>query len=274
MNLDDIASGLVRHEDGYWVADHFGPVSYPQAGNDFCLSVEDDSFWFAHRNRAIIAAVRRYPPAAGAPLLDLGAGNGFVSAALQAAGFPVVAIEPNPAGTRNAVDRQVRAVICGMLPSQKFRHATAGAIGLFDVVEHVEDDLALLQGVNPYLRRGGRIYLTVPAYQSLWSHDDTMAGHYRRYSLSRVCMLLRDAGYKVDYGTYIFSWLPLPILALRALPSRLGRRRDVPARAEHAAGLRWFRKLLEQTLSFEPMLIAGGAAIPFGASCLVVATSR
>src|SRR6266568_177231 len=143
MTIDEIAPGLLRDPAGYRIASEEVPTSYPIDGNEACLPVEEESFWFAHRNRAILAALRRFPPADG-PIFDLGAGNGYVAAALERAGFPVIAIEPNRAGAANAVARHVTNVVCGGLPSTAFRPATAGAIGLFDVLEHVEDDRAFL----------------------------------------------------------------------------------------------------------------------------------
>src|SRR5688500_15344963 len=110
LNLQEIAPGLTQHEDGYWVAPEEIQRSYPADGNDFCLSIEEESFWFAHRNRAITAAVALHPPADG-PIFDVGGGNGVVTAALHSAGFPAVTIEPNRAGAANAIRRGVPHVV-------------------------------------------------------------------------------------------------------------------------------------------------------------------
>src|SRR3954454_17597523 len=139
MDLYDIAPGLALDPAGYWVAPEEVRVSYPADGNDNCLTIEEASFWFAHRNRAITTAVRRYPPAGG-PILDVGAGNGYVSAALENAGFPTVAIEPSRAGAGNAAARRISHVVCGSLPSNAFRTGTAGGSGLFSVPRHMQTD--------------------------------------------------------------------------------------------------------------------------------------
>src|SRR5258706_8348496 len=178
MDLYDIAPGLSLDPAGYWLAPEQVRISYPADGNDNCLTMEEASFWFTHRNRAITAAVRRHPPADG-PIFDVGAGNGYVSAALEAAGFPTIAIEPNRAGARNAVSRHVSHVVCGSLPSSAFRAGTAGAIGLFDVLEHIDADRDYLRSLRPYLKTGGRLYLTTPAFSWLWSENDVRAGHFR-----------------------------------------------------------------------------------------------
>lgn len=271
--MSDIAPGAFRDPAGYWVTPDAVETSYPETGNDFCLTMEDESFWFRHRNGAITAAVRRHPPAAG-PILDVGAGNAYVSAALECAGFPTIAVEPSRAGAANALGR-VANVVCGAFPSDAFRPRSAGGIALFDVLEHIDRDREFLQSLRPYLSDGGRLYLTTPAYSWLWSDHDRLSGHYRRYSLSALTRVLHGAGYRVDYATYFFWCLPLPILLFRALPSKWWKRDDRTfqiSRSQHAAGGAGLRRLAQACFSFETRRIARGASMPFGGSCLVVAS--
>lgn len=272
MHLSELTSGLRLDPEGYWIAGGSNDVSYPDTGNDFCLSVEDHSFWFAHRNRAILAAVRHYPPAGG-PILDVGAGNGFVTAALAGGGWPAIAIEPSRRGARNAVARGVTDVVCGALPSPSFREASAGGIGLFDVIEHVPDDRYYLASLRPYLAKGGRIYITTPAYSALWSDDDVAAGHHRRYSVPSLRDTLTKAGLEVEYAGYFFWWLPAVTFFARTLRSKVRRKPFVASTAEHTAGSVRLRRLLERTFAFETRLISRGRRLPFGASCLAVARS-
>jgi SAM-dependent methyltransferase len=270
VSLPEIAPGLILDKAGYWLTSEEAEVSYPTFGHNFCMGIEDESFWFRHRNRAITAAVRLLPPAAG-PIFDVGAGNGYVAAALEAAGFPTIAIEPGRDGAENAVRRGIRQVVCGSLPSCAFLPNQAGAIGLFDVIEHIEADREFLQSLRQYLRDGGRLYITAPAHRWLWSGNDVRAGHVRRYTLAALRRVLLEAGYRTEYATYIFWSAPLPILLFRTLRSTRddsGRR----SQAHHRAGGAVFRRVAEASLAFESRRIARGASIPFGSSCLVVAT--
>jgi len=271
MELRDIAPGLRYDNRGFWVTPEEAEISYPEYGNDFCYSVEDQSLWFAHRNNVILAAVRRYETA-GALIFDVGAGNGCVAAALAGAGFRTVAIEPSPSGVANAVKRGLDSVVLGPLPSSAFRHGTAEAIGLFDVVEHIESDLTYLQSLVPYLKPGGRLYVTVPAYQFLWSDNDAIGGHYRRYTLPRMRQVIQGAGYAVKYETYFFAFLPLPIFLFRSLPSRFRVKRTWnPSPAHHGVLSARISSVAERVLAFESRRTARGKSIPFGASCLIVA---
>jgi len=267
-----MAPALVRDASGLWIASGGGPVSYPEEGSDLCFALEDRSFWFRHRAAAIVAVARRFPPAAGA-IFDVGAGNGQVSAALSGAGFETVAIEPSRQGAMNARKRGLDHVVCGSLEAAGFAPRSAGGVGLFDVIEHIEDDAAFLRSLHPLLLPGGRLYLTVPAYQVLWSSDDPLAGHHRRYTRGTLARLCRAAGFEVEYATYLFWFLPLPILLFRSLPDRVRPRRALSAErtsAEHQTS-RLAQSLLDLALGPELAAIRRGRSVPFGGSCLLVA---
>ena len=67
-------------------------------GNDLCFEIEENSFWFGHRNNCIIEMIKNYPPTRNSPIFDVGGGNGFVAKGLLDAGLEVVLVEPGPAG--------------------------------------------------------------------------------------------------------------------------------------------------------------------------------
>lgn len=211
----------LAYADGVWRSNVLGEISYPAGGNDACLKVEDSSFWFAHRNRCIAAVVDLFPPRGA--IVDVGGGNGCVSAALQRAGREVVLLEPGP-GARHAVGRGISAIIQGRFEDVGFQPGSLDAVGAFDVVEHIPDDLAFLRRVRDSLKRNGLFYCTVPAHRVLWSDADEVAGHFRRYTRSTLRAVLRSAGLRTEYLTYFFSWLVGPVFAMRALPYRFGRR--------------------------------------------------
>jgi len=220
IDLDSIADNLEQKSDGTWGCKSSSPVSYPEWGSESCFNVEDVSFWFQHRNACILEVIRQFPPFG--PLFDIGGGNGVVAKAAQDAGFEVVLVEPGAIGTRNATGRRVRNVVRAGLQDAGFRPLTLGAVGLFDVLEHTADDREFLQTVRGYLCVDGRVYLSVPAYKALWSHEDVDAGHYRRYSRTELLDALTESGLVVEFLTAFFQFLPPAILIGRAAPFRLG----------------------------------------------------
>ena len=270
LDLGRLATNLRQADDGLWVAAERESVSYPESGNDVCFQVEERSFWFRHRNRCILAAMRLLPPAQ--PFFDIGGGNGYVAAALQRADIETVLVEPGVLGARRARARGIPTVACATLESAGFRQNIMPAAGLFDVLEHIADDVGFLRSLRSYLAPGARLYLTVPAYPWLWSHEDDAAGHFRRYTTTSLRRVLTQAGFVLAYSTYFFSILPLPILIARTIPSRLGRRAVTVAHTEREH-VRDEGAIVSRVLAAECNAVAGGRRVPFGGSCLAVAYS-
>ncbi|HEY7303776.1 MAG TPA: class I SAM-dependent methyltransferase [Bryobacteraceae bacterium] len=272
LDLSEIACNIEAREDGLWTSRTHSKVSYPDEGNDACFAVEDASFWFRHRNNCILQAMTAYPPSG--TLFDIGGGNGYVARAVQDAGTDVVLVEPGAAGAQNARVRGVRHVVHSTLENAGFQGKTLPAVGLFDVLEHIQDDQAFLENLNRLMWPDGRVYVTVPAYPALWSREDDVAGHWRRYTLGSLSRVLNRSGFAVEFATHFFAFLPVPILLMRVLPYRLRRQSSQNdngrMKAEHqpgtlAAGV--LRMLTRRELS----RVAAGRRSAFGASCLAVA---
>ncbi len=271
-DLSGFAEGLRPGGDGVWYAASGEQVSYPGDGHKATLAVEERSFWYRHRNACVLAALRRFPPLG--TLFDVGGGNGVVAAALLRAGIDTVLVEPGAGAVVNAQARGIEDIVCATFSSARFRPGALPSIGMFDVAEHVADDALLFREVFHLLQRGGRLYVTVPAYQWLWSPEDKYAGHFRRYRLSTLCEVLVAEGFSVSYASYFFSFLPIPIFLFRSLSSRLGLRRvagGARAAREHGAESQYVSALMEGALRWEATWVSAGRAIPSGSSLLLVA---
>jgi SAM-dependent methyltransferase len=275
IDVSTIAPNLSLGADGIWYGADGDALSYPAGGNEACFQIENSSFWFNHRNACILAAVRNFPPREGGPIFDIGGGNGFVSIGLLRAGFDTVLVEPGPVGASNGKKCGLPTVICATTIAAGFRNATLDAVGLFDVIEHLQDDDQFLTSIHGLLKPGGRLYATVPAYPALWSKEDELAGHFRRYTCKSIGALMERTGFKIEYSTYIFRPLPLPILLFRSLPYRLehiggsggtrdGARDHRPVTGIAAGVVRW-------VFNGEVANIASKRRMAFGGSCLVVA---
>lgn len=272
--LPEIAPTLREVLPGFFVASEQvvqSSLSFPSDGHAGCFQLEEGSYWFLHRNRVLLDTLARFTP--GGPLLDIGGGNGFVTRALQGAGHQVMLLEPALEGARNALSRGVRPVIASSLEGAAFRTACLAAAGLFDVLEHLADDRAFLDEVRRVLRPQGRLYVTVPAWQWLWSHADRGAGHHRRYAPQRLRQVLESAGFTVEHVTCFFGFLTLPLFFGRALPDRLrppARDRQQQASQEHHPGTH-ARRALGWAGALERALLRRGRVLPFGTSLLAVA---
>jgi SAM-dependent methyltransferase len=275
LDIQAISSGLQLRQDGIWYSSESQSLSYPSDGNERCFAVEDASFWFRHRNNCIVSVMRAFPPPDDATVFDIGGGNGFVSLGLREAGFDVVLVEPGYIGASNAKKRGITNVICATAQTAAFQRHSLPAVGLFDVIEHLEDDIAFLQTIGLLMKHGGHLYVTVPAFPCLWSKADVLAGHFRRYTLSSISDVLASAGFETVFSSYIFRVLPLPLFLLRTLPYKLGlaRRQRKPAMVsrDHAEKGGLVARIVGKMLKPEIDNLKNKKPMRIGGSCLLVA---
>jgi SAM-dependent methyltransferase len=270
LYMASISNRLRRGENGIWHVDSEEQISYPDAVRLSYARIEDTSYWFAHRNCCIIPVVRRHAPQG--PIIDIGGGNGAVALALQRAGLPIIVVEPSAAAAQIARMRGL-SVICGTFSALAIPDRAISAAGLFDVLEHVGNEVGLLRDILRALTPNGVLYITVPALPWLWSYEDKYAGHFRRYTVGRIWRVLSLAGFSVAFATYLFSPLVLPIFLLRSIPSLFGLipSRDRELDEVHSLPSNLIGRWVNRLLSWEEASIARSASVPLGSSILVVA---
>lgn len=203
-------------------------VSYPEEANMRCFMIEDNSFWFEHRNRVISQAVSRFPPKG--LIFDVGGGNGFVSVCLQNDGYECILVEPGYNGCLNARNRGLKAILCATFEDLQLEDNSVDAVGLFDVLEHIEFPILFLKNICTTLKKGknmGRLYITVPAHMWLWSNYDSSSGHFMRYNIYSLKSIIKKSGFKIEYSTYFFSFLSGPIFLSRTIPYLFGLKRKL-----------------------------------------------
>lgn len=264
-------------KNGIYYAKSSETISYPDDGNDNCFEIEENSFWFRHRNNCIIEIIKNFRSSTDGPIFDVGGGNGFVAKGLLDARLEVVLVEPGPAGAMNAKKRGVPHVICATTHTAQFKPGSIPAIGVFDVVEHIEDDIVFLKHLWELLVPGGMLYLTVPAYQFLWSQEDVEGGHCRRYTLSNLKKKMMHCGFDISYSTYIFSYLPIPVFFLRTLPYKLNLVKSTSIysiKKDHSAPKGISSKILNFIHKWELKKICKFQTILFGGSCMLIAKKK
>lgn len=262
----------LKKQDELYFSDSKTELSYPSEGNQIYFDVEETSFWFKHRNTCIATLVKKYSPES--LFFDIGGGNGYVSHGLIKEGIQTVLIEPGIQGCINAKKRGVKQIICSTLEESGCKKNSLPAVGLFDVVEHIEKDDAFIKTISEHLQNDGYLYVTVPSFSFLWSSEDELAGHFRRYSLSQIEDLLISNGYKIHFSSYLFSFLPIPILIKRTLLGKFKPRKNTSlntVKNEHGNENGFVTFILKKLLSREKKKISKGKKINFGSSCILVA---
>ncbi|HXF65253.1 MAG TPA: methyltransferase domain-containing protein [Burkholderiales bacterium] len=231
--------------------------------------LEARHFWFRARNRLIAWALARYFPRART-FLEAGCGTGFVLCGLAAA-FPRLALTGGEAAVqgleiaaRRAPGARLIQMDAGRIP---FREEFDAA-GAFDVIEHVEDDRAVLGALREALVPGGGLLVTVPQHPFLWSEYDARAGHVRRYRRRELRARLLESGFEIVTMTS-FVTLLLPLMYASRLAQRLPRAGYDPLAELRIAP--WLGAVLERALAIERLLIRAGISLPAGGSLLAVA---
>jgi SAM-dependent methyltransferase len=141
-------------------------------------------------------------------------------------------------------------------------------VGAFDVLEHIEDDAAVMRQMWQAARPGGGVVVTVPQHRFLWSQQDEYACHCRRYEADELKRKVMNAGFEpVRMSSFVSLLLPAMFAA------RLGKRRPV-ANYDGMAELKIggiANLALEKTMNLERTMIRAGFSFPAGGSLLLVA---
>lgn len=233
------------------------------------VALEADNFWFRARNKLIVWAlgrqfgsIQRY--------LEIGCGTGFVLSAVKAA-------HPNAKLTGSEIFSIGLPYAAGRVPGAELIQMDArtipyreefDVIGAFDVLEHIEEDEAVLGEMFRAVKPGGGIAITVPQHPSLWSYQDDHACHVRRYRRGELRKKAIEAGFEVELETSFVSLL-LPAMYV----SRF-KRKNPPADGDFTSELRLpalINRLFETVMNVERQLIRLGVRFPAGGSRLLIA---
>lgn len=180
---------------------------------------EDRHAWFAGRTRAI----QKYldlemgaaAPGSERPILDIGGGAGNMAHHLAHYGR-VFGMDFNPRPLVVAQQRGLEVVHASgcELP---FPDAYFDLVACLDTIEHIPDELAVLREVERVLKPGGKVIITVPAFMWLWSYNDEINAHQRRYTVPELQQKLELNGLPVTRVSYNNFFLFPPIAAIRLL---------------------------------------------------------
>ncbi len=186
---------------------------------------EDRHWWFASRTRAILAYLDRHVgPGRHLHVLDIGCGAANMTHHLRHYG-QVVGIDNNPRPLAVARERGLEAHQ-GAADNLPFDADTFDLVALLDTVEHVPAEDKVFQECRRVLqgpdlaagKRGGYLLVTVPAFMFLWSHNDVINMHQRRYTVPELRAKLTHHGFKVlriSYNNFFIFPLAAALILLR-----------------------------------------------------------
>ncbi len=204
------------------VAPDYEPEGFSHERGLALLDLDERHFWFKPRERLLSRMINKLMPAGVTAAVELGCGSGRMLPLLARLADQVVAVDGHAALLERAADRAHGATLIQSdvtktpLESQQFELLMA-----LDVLEHV-DPTAFLSEAQRLSKPGGKLLLSVPAFDLLWSEADSIAGHRCRYSPARLRSELRANGWTMLGHTFYQTFLfPLMVLTRRVAPGRL-----------------------------------------------------
>jgi SAM-dependent methyltransferase len=236
--------------------------------------VEDRHFWFVGRRQVIVTALQRCVPDLGRRrMFDVGCGTGgllvhFVRSGIALAGACDVYTESLRV-VRRRVDVPLVLVDQGREPPLGAGH---DLLGMFDVLEHVDDDLGMLKALHRALLPGGVLVLTVPAHPMLFGEMDELALHRRRYTGAALRGALLETGFEIRLLSHFMAPLVPALLAIRSLDRR--RQRDEAGALRPRAEFRvvpGVNGAMRGILALERLALPR-LPMPFGSSIVAVAS--
>ena len=180
------------------------------------MAAHDTTHWWYRARRDILAdyLTRWGDLPRDARILEIGCGTGHNLPMLAQFG-EIDAIEIDETARAKASERLGKPV--GTAPLPELVGVAPGSydlVAVLDVIEHVEDDVAALKAIATALKPGGKILITVPAHQWMWSAHDVINHHKRRYSKASFEALLEKTGLKGRKLGYFNSLLfPVAVAA-------------------------------------------------------------
>lgn len=241
---------------------------------DNIAKLEGEHWYYAGKRRFVSYWIQRArPPSPTDTLLDCGAGTGVFAKEMEAH-CRVFALDDHAESLRILRTRFRPEQILSLagdrvpLPDGSLEYVTA-----LDVLEHVPDDTAVVNGFHRLLKPGGLAVVTVPASMALWSDWDVGLHHFRRYDRAQLRGLFREPDWEIVYANYTnvvvypAVWLVRKWRKFRAKPVAAGN----ATRSEDKIPAPWLNALLGA-------LFVGMAKwpvpFPFGVSLVLVARRK
>lgn len=230
--------------------------------------LEAAHFWFRARNTLIMWILKKYAPDLKS-FLEIGCGTGYVLSGVAAA-FPDAKISGSEIFTEGlffAASRVKGAKFMQMDGTRIPFVDEFDVIGVFDVIEHIDDDESVLAGIYKAVKPGGYMLLTVPQHPSLWSSADDYWCHVRRYTSTEIHQKIVRAGFEIVKTTSFVSLLLPGMVALRSA----GRDKGGFDGFDELNNNPVVNKAMGFVSGIEQLLIQMGVSFPVGGSRLVLA---
>jgi SAM-dependent methyltransferase len=187
------------------------------------IELQEEHWWFVARRDVIKSFIKmQMPQSSTGKVLEIGCGVGGNVGLLSQSGHYRGIDMHKPAIDYCSEKYPQFEFQCTRVEDipQEFNSNKFDSIYILDVLEHIDDQVAILTSAQNYLTPSGKILVTVPAFEFLWSPHDDFVHHVRRYTKAGLKKVLEDSGYKVERISY-FNSILFPLAFIQRLGMRM-----------------------------------------------------
>jgi SAM-dependent methyltransferase len=231
---------------------------------------EEENWWFVGRRKIVSNFIMKYFKInPNLKILDAGSGTGKTTNYFKQIG-DVHGIERSSTGVIHCNKLGLK-IVQGHLNYLPFAANTFDIITLLDVLEHIENDLEMLKKLKPLLKPNGKLIITVPAYQLLWTEHDIALSHFRRYTAKTLESVLKKADFQISRTSYFITAL-LPLIFSYKILLKFKKSKNNPQSHSHQFP-EIINTMLQKIILFESKFLKK-INFPFGASVICVASIK
>jgi SAM-dependent methyltransferase len=241
---------------------------------------EDQHWWFATRTWSLLNVLDTNVSRRDGDVLDIGCGAGNMIHHLSRYGrVKGIEVDARPVAMAQARGYDVR--LGDATRGIPFPDASFDLVTALDVIEHVDEDEAILREAHRVLSQSGTLAITTPAFQWLWSYNDVLNGHKHRYTPRELRERVERAGFRIrrlTFGFFLVFPMSAPLILLR---NRLGTKKDLSShhfdqdayQVEMEPVSPWLNAVLRGVGRIEAAMVAR-VNLPIGTSLMCVAEKR
>ena len=177
--------------------------------------LEDIHWWHKAKRELVTSFLKKYLLDKNEKILDVGCGTGKNLEEFSKYG-KVWGLDNSPEAIAFCKKRGFKNLNLGNIEKMPYKKEFFDVVSALDVLEHV-DDLRALKEIRRILKKEGILIITVPAFDWLWSKWDEVLFHKRRYTEKSLSMALKKSGFRIINISYVYFFLVLPALIIRAI---------------------------------------------------------
>lgn len=228
-------------------------------------TLERTHWWFLVRRDIILNQLRSLTQGQmNLKILNVGAATGYSSEFLQQFG-EVTSVEYDKECCAFVRNKYGKEFVNASITELPFSDEAFDLVCAFDVIEHIEDDHLAVRELKRVTRQKGKICVTVPAFNFLWSQHDDINHHFRRYTRANLKTLFASNG-RIVKATYFNTFLFFPIALFRMFNK--GAKEEVKSDfgvAKNSVASR----VAKGIFSLEKPILSCGLSFPVGISILL-----